>query len=66
MCNPKITDENYNMHITLAGICQLLSDNNPKNRKASGEKQIVFLHLLYLEGLIGHPLPNSSLRSLPN
>jgi transposase len=33
--------------LKVAGIRQLLSDNNPKNRKASGEKQIVFLHLLF-------------------
>jgi transposase len=33
--------------LKVAGIRQLLSDQNRKNTKASGEKRVVFLHLLH-------------------
>ncbi|KEF38794.1 transposase, IS4 family [Schinkia azotoformans MEV2011] len=37
--------------LKVAGIRQLLSGNNPKNRKESGENRIVFLHFLYFKDL---------------
>jgi len=33
--------------LKVAGLRQLFSENNPKNAKAGGEKQQIFLHLLY-------------------
>ncbi|MCP1188636.1 IS1182 family transposase [Priestia flexa] len=42
--------------LKVAGIRQLLLDNNRKYIKTGGEKHCVFLHLFYLEGLIRQPL----------
>jgi len=42
--------------LKVAGIRQLLSDKNRKNIKASGEKRIVFLHLLHFRDLSDSPL----------
>ncbi|KSU89243.1 hypothetical protein AS180_03695, partial [Priestia veravalensis] len=41
--------------LKVAGIRQLLLDNNRKYIKTGGEKHCVFLHLFYLEGLIRQP-----------
>ncbi|MGG3681793.1 PucR family transcriptional regulator, partial [Aeribacillus composti] len=41
--------------LKVAGIRQLLSDKNRKNIKASGEKRIVFLHLLHFRDLSDSP-----------
>ncbi len=41
--------------LKVAGIRQLLSGNNPKNRKESGENRIVFLHFLYFRDLSDSP-----------
>ncbi|WNF32770.1 hypothetical protein RI196_16290 [Aeribacillus composti] len=42
--------------LKVAGIRQLLSDKNRKNIKASGEKRIVFLHLLHFRDLSDSPV----------
>lgn len=42
--------------LKVAGIRQLLSGNNPKNRKESGENQFGFLHFLYFKNLSDSPL----------
>ncbi|MBE3569795.1 MAG: IS1182 family transposase [Bacillales bacterium] len=42
--------------LKVAGIRQLLSEKNRKNTKASGEKRLVFLHLLYFRDLSDSPL----------
>ncbi|WP_339197662.1 hypothetical protein [Aeribacillus sp. FSL k6-2211] len=44
--------------LKVAGIRQLLSDKNRKNIKASGEKRIVFLHLLHFRDLSDTQLEN--------
>ncbi|WP_339230226.1 IS1182 family transposase [Aeribacillus sp. FSL K6-2833] len=44
--------------LKVAGIRQLLSDKNRKNIKASGEKRIVFLHLLHFRDLSDSPYLN--------
>jgi hypothetical protein len=41
--------------LKVAGIRQLFSEKNRKNTKASGEKQLVFLHLLYFRDLSDSP-----------
>lgn len=41
--------------LKVAGIRQLLSDKNRKNIKASGEKRMVFLHLLHFRDLSDSP-----------
>jgi len=38
--------------VKVAGIRQLLSVHGPYNRKAMGEKQLVFLPLLYFRKLL--------------
>ena len=46
--------------LKVAGLRQLLSENNPdndpKNTKAGGEKRLMFLHLLYFRDLSDSPL----------
>ncbi len=42
--------------LKVAGIRQLLSEKNPNNTKASGEKRIVFLHLLHFRDFLDNPL----------
>ena len=42
--------------LKVAGIRQLLSDKSRKNTKASGEKRVVFLHLLYFRDLSDSPV----------
>ncbi|WP_153122629.1 hypothetical protein [Peribacillus tepidiphilus] len=41
--------------VIVAGIRQLLSEKNPNNTKASGEKRIVFLHLLHFRDFLDNP-----------
>jgi hypothetical protein len=42
--------------VIVAGIRQLLSKKNPNNTKASGEKKIVFLHLLHFRDFLDSPI----------
>ncbi|WP_374721947.1 transposase [Peribacillus tepidiphilus] len=42
--------------LKVAGILQLLSKKNSNNTKASGEKRIVFLHLLHFRDFLDNPI----------
>ncbi|WML31739.1 IS1182 family transposase [Neobacillus sp. OS1-32] len=52
--------------LKVAGIRQLLSDKSRKNTKASGEKRVVFLHLLYFRDLSDSPMSHFSILLIIN